>query len=100
MAVTIENCGRHVDFWKFLTKLSYFRDGDLAIVSFESLLTLFSFLGSEQAEPDAPHFSASGPEVSEVEKVAGAPKLRPSNRAMHRDLVALNVFENALISRG
>ena len=63
MAITLQHRAGHIDLRKFAAKAGQFIYRRLAIAGVQALFGLFSLLGSEQTEPNAPHFFAPGPKA-------------------------------------
>jgi len=75
-----------------------FDDAD-AIGGLEFFLGLFAHLRRVKAEPDRLDVRIIRPRLDELFDVALAQRLLARHRAMHRDLVAFDVLEDAIVGR-
>lgn len=91
---------RHIQFWKDRAQQQHVRNGRGALCGFQDFVHLIADLRREKTEPHLPNFLPGRPEFQESPKVSGTRHHLARHRAMNRDLLAGDVPDDPVVSRG
>ena len=97
--VGLQGTIEHLELWYGRTQPPQFIDDPLSIQRREALFREFSPLWRVQAHPEHAGVDVRLPEPQELFEVARPTDLLAFHRAVHRDLMSCDVFENSIVRR-
>jgi len=97
MEVSVQHTCGQPNFRVTASQAAQLADHSLPVFRSENLVSGFSNLGSEEADPDALHLGTPAPEVHELRDITRPAGHLPGYCAMHHDPPALDMRQNSLV---
>ena len=88
---------RHRQFREFVAQCEQLADHALTDIRWKNLVAGLANLRRKQAHPDFLRFRLCAPERQELPEITGPFGHLPRDRAMHRNVLAFDVLENAIV---
>ena len=100
LGVGVDQSSWHRELWEPTTQRQQILHDLAAVTLRQTLVGFLSDLRGVQADPDLPGVLVRRPEVDELFEVTGPLNLLSGHGAVHRDLMAIDVLQNAFVGRG
>src|SRR5262245_50283011 len=98
LSIRLHQYSRHFHLWNFLAKFDELANHGKPCIPRQNLIALLTDLRSEETHPDLAYFFSCAPEFRELMQITGPFCHLPRDRAVHNDLVPLDILEDLFVS--